>query len=176
MTWTSFIYVLFAVSVVFLIITTLGKNLRKYKAVKCGHTTRLKGKLKAFGEKCTLKMPKNKDGTVDYCLDCLAEMTTKCAWCGKAIFIGDPVTLYTPKDPNYQPPEKEYSIYSRDPLRLVGCLRMSCGDSGMDRAGFWYPPGEVLRVLSPTEECIQKNGTVLVNDARNPSEAISMKG
>lgn len=175
MSWSSVIYLLFAMSVLFLIITTIGKRVQKYPAMKCGHETRRQGKLSAFGENCYLKMPVNDSGTVDYCLDCLAKMTIRCAWCGRPIFIGDPVTLYTPVDPEYQPPAKEYAIYSEDPLRLVGCLRIDCGESGIDRSGFWYPPGQVYRVLSPTELCIQENNVVIAEDVSDPDKAIPAK-
>src|SRR6056297_2996220 len=81
----------------------LRDRFQTYTAVNCGHTTQKSGVVYIFGRKCFGKIPKNEDGTVDYCLDCLANMSIRCAWCGKPILIGDPVTLYTPKDPDYKP-------------------------------------------------------------------------
>ena len=43
----------------------------RLKAKKCGHKTKLKDKVTAFGETEILGMVPHKDGTVDYCHKCL---------------------------------------------------------------------------------------------------------
>jgi hypothetical protein len=78
-------------------------------------------------------------------------MSVQCAWCGKTIWIGDPVTLYIPEK-NYTIPK--YAVrYDEDPQRLVGCLRRDCG-SVVDRKGFWISPGRVFRVFSRIENLL----------------------
>ncbi|MEX0672734.1 MAG: hypothetical protein WDZ82_01285 [Candidatus Paceibacterota bacterium] len=110
-----------------------------------------------------------------YCAKCLAAACIKCAWCGKSIFPAEPITLYTPTK-SFEIPEYAV-VYNQDPVQLVGCLRWDCGDSGIDRAGFWIPPGVVDRVLSPTEELLHRmqsgesDPIVIANDLSDPNEA-----
>lgn len=113
----------------------------------------IRGSISAFGQTGTMQMPRNQDGSVNYCLECLSKMTIQCAWCGQPIFIGEPITLYSPRQ-DFQPPE--YAVaYRTNPLQLVGCLRWNCAMTGADRAGFWLPGasgnGHVLRVPTPIE-------------------------
>lgn len=150
---------------------------RRYRAVKCGHKTKRTGPMMVFGEQITMQMPINKDGTVDYCLDCLGKMSIHCAWCGEPISIGDPITLYTPRDKEFEVPE-EAVIYTQEPLRLVGCLRWDCAHTGADRGGFWLPgedgQGQVEIVPSIYELAMSGSGgsVVLVNDLGDMDEAI----
>jgi len=77
-------------------------------------------------------MPLNEKSSVDYCLDCFGKMAIRCARCGGLIFIGDPITFFTPRKnrvPGYA------VIYGQDPLQLISCLR--CIEIGV--AGFWLP-------------------------------------
>jgi hypothetical protein len=114
----------------------------KVKAVKCGHMTRRKGKVRAFGYKMitTIRMD-----VVEYCHDCLGEMACQCAWCGKPIFIGDPLTIMIPAaNEEKMVLPKAAVIYSSDPLQLVGCMRHGCcADTAADCMGIWMPPGVV---------------------------------
>ena len=80
-------------------------------------------------------MPTNENGSMDYCLDCIGKMAIRCAWCGDPIFIGNPITLYTPHG-DFQVPEHAI-VYNKEPLQLVGCLGWNCAETGADRAGFW---------------------------------------
>ena len=48
-------------------------------------------------------------------------------------------------------------------------------DSGADRSGFWVPPGEVFRVMSPLEQCLQSNDIVICSDVSDIREAIPVK-
>lgn len=109
----------------------------RYIATKCGHPTKQRGTVSAFEHTITTQMPQNEYGSVDYCLECIGKMAIKCAWCGNPIFIGDPVTLYTPQG-DFKIPE--YAVINNEkPLQLVGCLRWNCADTGADRAGSWLP-------------------------------------
>ena len=98
-------------------------------------------------------------------------MAIRCAWCGKPIFIGDPVTLYSSAEKNFQIPE--YAVrYSENPIKLVGCMRWDCAETGADRCGFWLPPGVVHRVLSPIEQMMATGTVVVVADVGDMREAI----
>lgn len=149
----------------------------RYTATKCGHRTKRTGKVSAFGRVIITQMPTNKSGKVDYCLNCLGKMAIRCAWCGGPIFIGDPITLYTPKD-DFQVPEYTV-IYREKPLQLVGCLGWDCADTGADRAGFWLPgenrKGRVWRVQTALEAILgaEVPSMVIVNDTRNIAEAMN---
>ncbi|MEX1997507.1 MAG: hypothetical protein WEA04_02405 [Candidatus Andersenbacteria bacterium] len=143
---------------------------RTYTAL-CGHETQLVGSMAAWGETLdNVRLNFNNERKIPYCHNCLATMAIACAWCKKAIFPGDPVTLYIPRDNNYQLPEGS-RVYSHDPLQVVGCLRWECAESGIDRAGFWYPPGEVFRVLSPLELVLKTKDVVVINDLADMKEA-----
>ncbi len=109
----------------------------RYKAEKCGHYTKRVGSVSAFGLTVITKMPKNHNGSVDYCLNCIGKMAIRCAWCGDPIFIGDPITLYTPYD-GFQVPDHAV-IHKKEPLKLVGCLGWDCADTISDQAGIWTP-------------------------------------
>ncbi|MDO8486468.1 MAG: hypothetical protein Q7S77_02120 [Candidatus Staskawiczbacteria bacterium] len=108
----------------------------------------------------------------EYCADCLVKMSIRCAWCGKSIKIGDPVTLNTPTKKSFQIPSYAVRYGETYPIRLIGCLRWDCADSGADRAGFWVTPGKVYRVLSPMEMVMATGGCVIINDLTNPNQAI----
>lgn len=152
-------------------------SLRRYMATICGHHTKRTGKISAFGHTITTKMPINEEGSVDYCLNCIAKMAIRCAWCGNPIFIGRPITLYTPVSDNFKIPEHAV-VYEREPsLQLVGCLRWDCAEAGADRAGFWVPgedgKGRVERVPIVHEMVLstKRSSFVLVNDMDDISEA-----
>jgi len=134
---------------------------KKIVATKCGHETKLKDKVTAFGEstETVIKMDKP-----EYYHRCLKKMAIQCAWCKRPIFIGDPVTLYTPTEKDFKKPEHAV-IYNENPLQLVGCGRTSCADTGADYAGIWVPEkkdkGKVHRRPTMIEESIadlQKSG------------------
>jgi len=154
-------------------------SLRRYVATKCGHRTKRSGRVSAFGCIITTQMPKNESGSVDYCLDCIGTMAIRCAWCGSPIFIGDPITLYTPRD-NFHLPEHAV-IYSNKPLQLVGCLGWNCAETGADRAGFWFPGEDgkdrvervstffetILGAKEPSVMIVENSSDI--NEALNPS-------
>lgn len=164
-------------------------------ATICGHQTHLKGPVTALGESITTTMPRNEDGSTDYCLDCIGKMAIRCAWCGGTIFIGDPVTLYTPRSAesfrksdettfvsapgvDFQIPNHAV-VFNTSPLQLVGCLRMSCAGSGADRAGFWVPRpdnvGGVQRVQTAFEQILANGGNaVIIGDVNDPRQAVAL--
>lgn len=128
----------------------------------CGHKTAQNGKIEAFGVETDMKMPRNSQGRLDYCLDCITQMTVKCAWCGDVIFIGTPITLYGPSYPWVFPDGTVF--HSDNPLRVVGCPSSSCADTGADYVGMWLPDtegqGQVVRRRSMYAEAIQKGLSV----------------
>jgi len=143
---------------------------RNYTATICGHKTKLFSQTEIFGEKLFIQQ---KPG-MDYCPACMAKMSIRCAWCGRAIKIGDPVTLYTPAGKNFKIPEHAV-VYREDPLQLVGCLRWECAEMGADRCGFWIPPGKVHRVMSLLEQVLSTGDVAICNDITDPSQAIPIE-
>lgn len=135
-------------------------NAFRYTATRCGHRTRRKGKVSAFGRTITTEMPMNKSTPVDYCLRCIGKMAIRCAWCGEPIFIGDPITLYTPRG-DFKVPEHTV-VYSKNrcsssavsggiaPTRAQTALDSGCqtkAEKGMS-SGF-RPPSRQC----PAREC-----------------------
>ncbi|MEK7658485.1 MAG: hypothetical protein AAB352_01300 [Patescibacteria group bacterium] len=142
---------------------------RNYIASICGHKTKLFSPVEIFGEKIFITLKRK----FEYCPECLAKMSIRCAWCGKSILVGDPITLNTPVRKDWQVPD--YAVkYKKDPLQLVGCLRWECADSGIDRAGFWMPPGKVYRVASPMEMVLATNDVAICNDITDISKAVPL--
>jgi hypothetical protein len=145
---------------------------KSYKANICGHQTKKKGRITSFGESYIMEMPLQENGNPDYCLECIAKMAIKCAWCGQPIHIGSPVTLYAPREKDHKMPECAVRYKEGEPY-FVGCLRWDCADSGMDRQGFWVPPGEVERVPSPLEIMLAPGNEgkgVIISDLSNPND------
>ena len=137
---------------------------------KCGHSTKRTDQVSAFGQTATTTITPKPGEAPDYCHRCLEKMAICCAWCGKVIFVADPITLYTPRYNSYQPKE-HYVKYRDNPLQYVGCLRMNCAQTGSDRAGFWMSPGQVLRILSPIEQSFMQRSPVIVQDLHDMREA-----
>ncbi len=140
----------------------------------CGHETAAEGEIAALGETTMMTMPRNAAGGFDYCLDCIAKMTIRCAWCDDIIFIGSPVTLYIlPAD---EAVPDHAVVYSTDPLRLVGCLGWDCADTSVDRAGFWLPgesgQGAVHRIGTVFDMMLGDPGiaSVIIRDLTDPHE------
>lgn len=129
------------------------------------------GQTRPFGESGVTRMPLEKNGRPEYCLACVGQMAIKCAWCGKTIRVGYPVTLYMPGPssvvPNHAVP------YDADPRRYVGCLHAGCAESGADRSGFWMPPGKVERVPTPYEMLMAGGAPprgVIVDNVNDPND------
>ncbi len=149
---------------------------RPTKAVVCGHATKQTGEISAFGRTGIMKLPRNEDGSIDHCLSCISNMAIRCSWCGESIFIGDPITLYTPKKEIEIP---EYAVmYQEVPfLQLVGCLRFDCANTGADRAGFWVPgkdgKGRVHRIPTIFEMMLASEdpSPIIIQDLTDMGEA-----
>lgn len=156
---------------IIMLVVVLFKRFKKVKA-NCGHKTKLVNKIYAFGSSVKTRIKPN-NGKVEYCHECLQNMAIQCGWCDGAIFIGDPITLYSPNNKDYIP-QKSAIIYNHNPLTIVGCLRMNCADTGADRAGFWMPPGGVKRVPTAFEMIIgqakegNKSPSVNIPDLTKP--------
>lgn len=129
---------------------------------ECGHKTKLKKIVKVGNESVEFKIKYRPFGRISYCLDCVEKMTITCPWCGRPIYIGDYVTLYSPSDPNFKIPEGTV-IYSKNPLQLVGCQRSDCADTGADYCGYWDVPGKVRRFSSAIERVRQTGEPVIMN-------------
>lgn len=137
----------------------------------CGHQTAKVGWIRAFGEETITEMPEMEGGGLAYCLDCLGKMAIRCAWCGKAIFIGNPVTLYSAQDRTI--PEGA-TVYDAERGSVVGCLGWNCADTGADRAGFWLPDpnnpgtGYVHRIMTAYEQVMATGQIVIIEDTSRP--------
>ena len=144
--------------------------LGKIIAKKCGHEVQRKTEIEVFGEKFPMEL---KDGcTPDWCPACMSKAAIRCAWCGKFIMPGDPITLYSPTKNDFVKPEHAV-VYQENPLQLVGCMRWECAHTGADRAGFWKMPGEVQRLLSPIEQVLMGGkDMVFVEDVGDRQEAV----
>lgn len=146
---------------------------RKKIMADCGHKTFRTDEVSAFGETGELEIAII-DGKAPYCHRCLEKMTIRCAWCSEPIFIGQPITLYSLEDKDQKMPE--YAVlYDKESNSYVGCVH--CGEMA-DRAGFWYPPGEVKRVLTPIEMCLLDlqnggDGIIYVNNLCDLNEAMN---
>jgi hypothetical protein len=153
---------------------------RTYTATKCGHRTKKIGRVFAEGgtESAIVEMPLKKDGTIEYCVDCLGKMTVRCAWCSTPIYVGSPITLYTSTSKDFKIPEHAV-VYKESPLQLVGCLMMDCADTGADCCGFWAVgkngKGEVIRFPSIFEQLIMSPNTsaIYVGDIQDMKQMMN---
>ncbi len=106
----------------------------------------------------------------------LGGMKATCGWCGRDIMIGEPITLYMPKDPRHVPKSGAF-VYTEDSkteswqslkdkgflevyhLPIVGCSNLDCADTAADYMGTWVPPGRVHRHLSIIEQMLNSEIT-----------------
>ena len=149
------------------------------RRAKCGHRTHLKATRCVFGEELQFDLTDEGRKRPVYCVDCLATKAIQCAWCSGVILPGEPVTVYSPVEEDYVPPL--HAIAHNDtegdePLRLIGCLRWDCADSGADRAGFWVVgcdgKGYVHRVPTAFELLMQcpPGSAIFVRDLGDSGE------
>ncbi len=160
--------ILYRLNVLWLTISYLFR--KTYTTDMCGHQTKKTGEVKSRDESHIISMPFSENGNLDYCLDCISKMSIRCAWCENLIHIGEPVTLYIPREPFNVP---EHAVrYDKNESCLVGCLGWNCADTGADRQGFWLPPGKVDRVPSPIELLMSDGNeveAVIIGDYSDPS-------
>lgn len=145
---------------------------KKYQANICGHTTMRKGLIHNDMETIVTEMPLASNGSPDYCLECIGNMSIQCAWCNRPIFVGDPITLYIPQKSFVVPPHAVR--YTENDSQLVGCSSFDCASSGADVCGRWMPPGKVERVPSPLELCFQTGQIVIVSDMSNYPTSVTL--
>lgn len=149
---------------------------KRYTAEKCGHTTRRSGRYSAFDDYRSRQFPLNKNGTVDWCLDCMGKMTIQCGWCGDPIFVCDPITLYEPTE-TAQVPDYAVQYEENGRTHIVGCLGWDCAETGADRKGFWMPgddgKGRVARIASPIEIMFATGEAQIVGDISSIHEAVA---
>ncbi len=121
----------------------LFKNAQRRILAECGHRTDLKGFISFSGEQRAF-MIAQKNGTTPYCHACLAKMTILCAWCGKPIFVGDPVTL-SMHNPESDPPLQRCAVRHSDGSH-IGCVRCTCTGAHKTNTavGVWQSPGDVF--------------------------------
>jgi hypothetical protein len=146
---------------------------------RCGHLTSLQAIVWRGDEAKVTDMSSQDQPEV--CGDCLAAMAISCAWCGEAIFIGDPVTLYSARREKIAELPEGAVLYlpdymeggSRAYITAVGCLGWNCADTGADRAGFWLPdpnrPGHGY--VKPVESMYtraMRDGIAIVEDMSKP--------
>jgi hypothetical protein len=146
---------------------------KTYKANVCSHETNKSGRISSLGRISLMKMPLSENGNPDYCLECIGKMAIECAWCKEPISIGDPVTLYIANEENASELSEHAVRYAEDPQCVVGCLRWNCGQSGIDRQGFWMPPGQVERIPSPLEMMMtpgNEGKAVIIGDLSDPND------
>lgn len=129
---------------------------------ECGHETKMKKGITINGENSTIYVRYRPFKNVPFCLDCVEKMIVTCPWCGRPIYVGDYITLYTPADPNFKIPEGAV-VYTKDPLRLVGCQRSDCAETGADYCGIWEVPGKVKRFPSAIERVLKTGKPAIMN-------------
>ena len=150
----------------------------KYIANKCGHTTKSKGFMKYGDHTTTMTMPLAENGKPDYCIQCISNMSIRCAWCGGPIAISSPITLYIPND-SFEVPDYAVTYSGGESIALVGCLRWNCADGGFDRAGFWLTgeggKGCVQRVPTVIETLLANPhaSMIIVQDTHDITEAVN---
>jgi hypothetical protein len=148
----------------------------KYLA-DCGHETEIIGTISKFGKETEISLIRKENGNFGTCVQCLADATIACAWCGEPILPDRPITLYSTSDSEFKPHEGSV-IYEDDEnsgvTRYVGCLRWECADSGADRQGFWVLPGKVERCISPIEQALHTGDMVIVEDLSDRNEAVQV--
>jgi hypothetical protein len=116
---------------------------KKIYAYCCGHMTNAEDFLEYEGERAVLELKIDESGETFYCHKCLQEMTIKCAWCGKPIFVGAPVTLYKAAENE----EKNLPVYAvlfnKEENTYLGCWRKDCCEKKEDIVGQWHPDNKV---------------------------------
>ncbi|HWH07234.1 MAG TPA: hypothetical protein VNU47_01770 [Candidatus Paceibacterota bacterium] len=150
----------------------------------CHAVASAEGRVEAFDDHTVTTMPRNEQGGYDFCHACLGKMAIRCGWCERAIFIGDPVTLYMPSHP-YVWFSPDVTFMSFDNQTVVGCGRTDCAHTGADYAGFWVPAGVkregrwiagVKPMISIYQTVLATNGAVVANDVSDMSEMPLLPG
>lgn len=90
-----------------------------------------------------------------YCIPCLRQKSTHCAWCGKEIVLGRKISLQPSCPGRAALPQSQ--VYSDDNIKnhFVGCLRESCVRNHSVWVGTWTDPGEVTDVYRAIIACYE---------------------
>jgi hypothetical protein len=110
---------------------------QKKVMAKCGHMTRMKGRLRSGKESISIEL-KLSDGRPAHCLDCLNKMSILCARCGRPIFVGDPISVLLPR--GWTPHEQ--AVACPDYPGLITCVRSDCTPIYCVM-GAWWPEGRI---------------------------------
>lgn len=140
------------------------KRARTYVASVCGHTTKLTAILHAFDDQAEVDLPQNDRQLPMFCASCVVKRSIRCAWCSRAIFVGDPVTLHQTYDDFPVPLESH--VFSTDPLRLVGCMHPDCADKSDPMSGFWRITSDGMCFVAEIEETKTTFGLRFANRKR----------
>jgi DNA-directed RNA polymerase subunit RPC12/RpoP len=109
----------------------------RYETSLSQRKTKLCGYLRAYKEEKFIVLPLEEDGKPKYALDELEEMSIRCAYCGKAIFVDDQVTIF--KRESYGTLHVYGAVqHSVEPEEWIGCTREDCKNNGTI-AGYWGP-------------------------------------
>lgn len=151
MEWIYLLYLAFGIFVFMFVQRKWRKRNRTIQAIKCGHSTKMRGRVVGFdGDSFLAELPVV-DDTTTYCHDCLGKMTIRCAWCSRSIFVGKPITL------SVQPLAAQMPAYARylnldEGRAYIGCA--ACAKPEDNRTGFWTQPGTAI--LNPPSFAIYK--------------------
>ena len=91
----------------------------------------------SWSEHSFINLSRNADGSVDWCLDCVAQMTIRCGlpMCERPIFVGHPVIAYCiTREMELSP---HATVVGVNPRFVLGCTYLECARSGRGRTGYW---------------------------------------
>lgn len=118
------------------------------REAQCGHTARRVATIFAVHKghmysARIIQWPRLPGAWVEYCADCLAEMTISCGWCDRPIFPGDDISIQPHPRPGTYPIPKHAALFSIERQQYVGCMdhHETCSDSALDSSqrGRWVP-------------------------------------
>jgi hypothetical protein len=109
-----------------LLLTVYSPFLRTHTA-DCGHETKRTGLLVSSNGHMIMTLPVSDEGTIEYCLDCISDMTTKCPFCNAPIYIGNYVLVRNEE--------------------IVACRH--CVEIPTDCNAMWMPPGVAVPANLP---------------------------
>ncbi len=125
--------------------------LNKTYGTNCGHQSKHKVHIEAFGGHTITQIPFTEDGMLEACGDCLKKMAIQCAWCGNVIFIGNTVTVF-PANADQKIPS--YAV--KHDHGYVGCTRSTCFEQLDEPGKYWAPPGKVEKYKTALEKFMEE--------------------
>ncbi len=136
---------------------SFGQDRRPLVALVCEHPATQYATISAFGDVAITRLPTAEDGIPIYCGDCITKMSCQCARCGRSIFVGDPVCIFSSVGGDIYAAAE---IFSTHPKRYVGCMRPDCAPLKGSRSGVWSigtdgQQGRVSRVSDDPDRYIE---------------------